>query len=142
MRSTDVLVIDHSALFLAVLRYFLQMCAGGRFTVETATSLAHAHADLPWFHPDVVLLDVKTARTRGVDSIVQLKQLFPDAGIIALSRLDDNRVRTAVINAGADAYLAKAYLHTGLLPTMFAVLRRRGYSVLANIDRRALGVAQ
>lgn len=142
MRSTDVLVIDQSALFLAVVRYFLHMCAGGRFTVETATSLAHAHANLPWFHPDVVLLDVKTARTRGLSPIITLKQLFPHAGIIALSRLDDTRVRTAAMKAGADAYLAKAYLHNGLLPTMFAVLRRRGDDVLADGDRQALGVAQ
>ncbi|OLC28514.1 MAG: hypothetical protein AUH31_08830 [Armatimonadetes bacterium 13_1_40CM_64_14] len=130
MRQTDVLVIDHSTLFLAVVRYFLHMCGDGRFAVQTASTVSETE-NLTWLHPDLVLTDIKRPGG-GLGTITHLRQQFPHAGIIVLSRVDRHGFRAAVAKAGADACVSKTNLHTGLLPTMFAVLRQRGRSAPAD----------
>jgi DNA-binding NarL/FixJ family response regulator len=131
MRQNEVLVIDRSRLFLAIVRYFLHMCGNGRFAVQTASAVSDVH-NLTWLHPDLVLTGIKKPGKRlGV--ITHLRQQFPQAGIIVLPRFDRDGFRAAAVKAGADACVSNTNLHTGLLPTMFAVLQQRGRSVPADV---------
>jgi DNA-binding NarL/FixJ family response regulator len=54
----------------------------------------------------------------GLQAIPRLRQLLPQAGIIALTMLDTESYRRAALAAGADEFVPKAVMHTHLLPSI------------------------
>jgi two-component system secretion response regulator SsrB len=73
--------------------------------------------------PDVVVVDLSLARGRCLGWLQELKQLCPGVKVIVLSVHDEENVRRAVMDAGADAFVLKRAVATDLLA---AVDRVRG----------------
>jgi CheY-like chemotaxis protein len=59
----------------------------------------------------------------GLEILPRLRNMLPDAGIIALTLLNDNAYRQAALAAGADDVVRKAELTTELLPAIRRVTR-------------------
>jgi DNA-binding NarL/FixJ family response regulator len=68
--------------------------------------------------PQVILLDLDTSDQTGLETIYNLRALLPEVGIIALSLLDAERYRQAVLAAGANDLVLKSNLGTELLPAI------------------------
>jgi len=82
--------------------------------------------------PEVAIVDLSLARDSGLGWLRALRQRCPDLKVIVLSVHDEQSVRSAAIEAGADAFVLKRTIITDLLPAIDAV--RRGGSVNAVAD--------
>ncbi|MFA6957291.1 MAG: response regulator transcription factor [Thermoanaerobaculia bacterium] len=74
-------------------------------------------------HPEVAVVDLSLARDSGLDWLRTLRAQCPALRVIVLSVHDEETVRRAALDAGADAFVLKRSLATDLLS---AVDRVRG----------------
>lgn len=74
--------------------------------------------------PDVVIADLALARTGGLGWLRELRRRWPQLKLIVLSLHDEDGVRRAALEAGADAFVLKRAIATDLLPTVERVCAR------------------
>jgi DNA-binding NarL/FixJ family response regulator len=68
--------------------------------------------------PDVAVVDVSLAREGGLDWLRTVLDLCPGLKVIALSVHDEESVRRAALQAGADEFVVKRAIATDLLPAV------------------------
>ncbi len=117
MDPISVLLVDDSPTFLGIATQFLQqhdeltvvgVVHGGREAVAQARLLC----------PDIVLIDMAMPDLSGLEVIPHLREVNPELGIIALTLYDTDAYRQAALMVGADDFVAKAAMHTHLLPAI------------------------
>jgi DNA-binding NarL/FixJ family response regulator len=77
--------------------------------------------------PDVVVLDISLPDLNGVEVAARLKDAGNLAKIVALSAFSDKRFVTAMLRAGASAYVTKSAAGTELVRAIRAVAANQGY---------------
>jgi len=75
--------------------------------------------------PDVAIVDLSLAQDSGLGWLRALRKRSPELKVIVLSVHDEQSVRLAAMEAGADAFVLKRAIATDLLP---AVAHVRGDS--------------
>jgi two-component system secretion response regulator SsrB len=65
--------------------------------------------------PDVAVVDISLARDSGLGWLRALRQTCPDVKVIVLSVHDEECIRRAAMDAGADAFVLKRAIATDLL---------------------------
>jgi DNA-binding NarL/FixJ family response regulator len=65
--------------------------------------------------PDVAIVDLSLAQDMGLSWLRALRQRCPGLKVIVLSVHDEQSVRQAVMDAGADAFVLKRSISTDLL---------------------------
>jgi two-component system secretion response regulator SsrB len=83
---------------------------------------------------DVAVVDISLAKDSGLGWLRELRQRCPEVKVIVLSVHDEQSVRRAAIDAGADAFVLKRALATDLLD---AVDRVRKGSVTCDSSETA-----
>ena len=68
--------------------------------------------------PAIVLMDVGLARLNGVDATRRIKGLLPDTIVIGLSVHDMGQIESAMLAAGASAFLSKDIQPAQLIATI------------------------
>ena len=68
--------------------------------------------------PDVAVVDLSLARDGGLDWLKAVRATCPGLKVIALSVHDEESVRRAALQAGADEYVVKRAIATDLLPAV------------------------
>ncbi len=88
--------------------------------------------------PKLAVVDLSLARDGGLVWLRTLRKRCPDLKVIVLSVHDEQSVRSAAIEAGADAFVLKRAIATDLLAAIDAI--RCGEDVEASTDegRRAV----
>lgn len=104
-----VLVVDDSPLFRDLIRHFVEDAGHGRIVgevkrAEDATQAVGEH------RPDVVVMDWSLPDRDGIWATRQIKVLFPDVAVVALTSTTDPRVLDDFIEAGATAQFDKGDL--------------------------------
>ena len=66
-------------------------------------------------------MDLSLARDNGLDWFRAVRKRCPDLKLIVLSVHDEESVRSAAMEAGADAFVLKRAIVTDLLPAIEAV---------------------
>jgi len=84
--------------------------------------------------PDVAVVDLSLARDSGLGWLQALRQRCPGLKVIVLSVHDEQAVRRAAMEAGADAFVLKRAIATDLLPAVDLV--RGGRDVGASMSER------
>lgn len=77
--------------------------------------------------PDVIVLDIRLPDVNGMEVAARLKDAGITAKIVALSAFDDKRFVTAMVRAGASAYVTKSAAGTELVRAIRAVAAGQGY---------------
>ena len=72
-------------------------------------------------HPDVTLMDLQMPEMSGIDSLIAIRNEFPNAKVIVLTTYAGDTQILRALKAGAQAYLLKNTLHKELLETIRAV---------------------
>jgi two-component system NarL family response regulator len=89
----------------------------GRDALELATAVA----------PDVVVLDIRLPDMNGIEVAARLRDAGLAAKIVALSAFADKPFATAMVRAGASAYVTKSAAGTELVQAIRAVAEGKGY---------------
>jgi two-component system secretion response regulator SsrB len=71
--------------------------------------------------PDVAIVDISLAQGSGLSWLRALRQRCPEVKVIVLSVHDEQSVRRAAMEAGADAFVLKRAIATDLLNVVDAV---------------------
>ncbi len=76
---------------------------------------------------DCVLLDLGLPDAVGLDALGRVREAAPTIAVIVLTGLDDEAAGAAAVNAGAQDYLVKGHLESGLLnrAIRYAIGRRQ-----------------
>jgi two-component system, OmpR family, KDP operon response regulator KdpE len=122
---TTVLIVDDEP----QIRRALSLNLGARaYEVCEATTGEEALAVVAAEDPDMVLLDLGLP---GMDGMTVLRTLRErnDVAVIVLTVRDDERSRTAALEAGADDYVTKPFDMTDLVERIDAALRRNEESL-------------
>ena len=72
-------------------------------------------------HPDITLMDLQMPEMNGIDSLIAIRNEFPDAKVIVLTTYAGDTQILRALKAGAQAYLLKNTLHKELLETIRTV---------------------
>jgi len=71
--------------------------------------------------PDVAIVDISLARDSGLGWLRTLRQRCPEVKVIVLSVHDEQSVRRAAMDAGADSFVLKRAIATDLLDAVESV---------------------
>jgi two-component system NarL family response regulator len=77
--------------------------------------------------PDVIVLDIRLPDLNGIEVAARLRDAGVASRIVALSAFSDKRFVTAMVRAGAQAYVTKSAAGTELVRAIHAVAAGEGY---------------
>ena len=113
-----VLVVDDNSLFRDLIRHFVEET--GRLEIVAEVELADEATSAVGEHrPDVVVMDWSLPDHDGIWATRQVKELFPQVDVVALTSTTDPRVAEDFLSAGATAQFDKADLD-GLVDWMLS----------------------
>lgn len=113
-----VLVIDDDAALRAVMRRILER-AGHSVTEAEDGSVALSLVDAS--RPDVVVTDLLMPEKEGIETILELRERFPDLAIVAVSGAEGGEEAGPLLDArmlGASATLRKPFAVDDFLRTV------------------------
>jgi DNA-binding NarL/FixJ family response regulator len=116
-RETRILFIAGNPTFRPVVLRFLKRY-DELHLVGSVSESQKVVAQALYLQPQVILLDLDTSDTTGLEAISNLRAAMPHVGIIALSLLGLDGYRQAVLTAGANDLVLKSNLSTDLLPAI------------------------
>ena len=116
----------------------LETTFGSVVMVADEASLLEGAARL---QPEVAIVDLSLARDNGLGWLRELRQRCPDLKVIVLSVHDEQSVRRAAIEAGADAFVLKRAIATDLLPAVDSVRGGQGEETKPDEGRPTLARA-
>lgn len=124
---TRVLLVDDHELLREGLRSILDKDESVEIVGESSGG-RDALAQSRTLHPDVVIMDVGMSDLNGIDATRQIRREFPKTQVVALSSHSDSRYVSAMLDAGACAYVLKANAYADLHTALHAA--RQGKSFL------------
>lgn len=119
--NAKVLVVDDDEHFRVLARAILEPAG---FEVIESEDIEHCLLQLRREAVDAVILDMVMPGRDGIEAVRELKQLFPEIRIVAVSGAEQSDVYLSVsAHLGADASLEKARV-SALCPLLMLVLDR------------------
>lgn len=106
MDSIRLMIVDDHQLFIDGLILILEKEASLQ-VVATANNGVDALQQLRSIACDVVMLDVEMPQMDGLESCKQIRKLYPETKIIALTTYDRSGVIRQMLQSGASGYLLK-----------------------------------
>lgn len=124
MPPVRVLVVDDSV----VVRKLLSEALASGPEVQlagTASNGAIALAKIPQLSPDVVTLDIEMPGLNGIETLVQIRKLYPNLPVIMFSTLTEHgaAVTLEALSLGASDYVTKPTNSSSLASAMSQVRR-------------------
>lgn len=118
-----VLIVDDHALVRSAVSQVLGVQPQIEY-VATAQSYTELEERLAQLYPDIIWLDMHIAHNDGVAEIRRLRQLVPDARIMALADEENEQEAFEVIMAGAQGYRSKQDVDPGNIIDIITMLCR------------------
>ena len=104
-----VLIVEDSPGDLRLIREWLADGGNAVAEIQCARNLAEGLDCLAHTAPDVMLLDLGLPDSQGLDTVTRARATAPGVPIVVLTGLDDDSVRLAAVQVGAQDYLPKAH---------------------------------
>ena len=120
-----LMVDDH-----AVVRMGLRMLLDNEDDIEIvgeADSASQAMSEISSSHPDVVLMDIGLPDISGIDATLEIKRLWPETEVVALTIHEDEEYFFKMLDAGASGYVPKRAAPEELVTAIRAAARHEVY---------------
>lgn len=117
-----ILIIEDEVEIAKSIMTFLKREA---MTIEHVKTLRDAKDYIEMYEYDCLLVDIALPDGSGLDVVKQIKETYPDTGVIILSAKDTLEDRVRGLELGADDYLVKPFHLVELNARIRSVLRRR-----------------
>ncbi len=121
-----VLLVEDHRMVREALRDVLTQVADIEVAAE-AGDAREALEQIRLIAPDVIVLDIGLPDLNGIEVATRLRELGSHAKVVALSAFSDKRFVTAMLRAGASAYVTKSAAGTELVRAIRAVAAGQGY---------------
>ena len=119
-----MVVVDDDPDYLWLVRVILEMRRERITIVGEAASGEEALAVVLRERPDVVIADLMMPRLNGLDLTRRIKQDRPQTKILLMSAYTEDTYRRIASVSGADGFVNKHLIHTGLLPAIRVAIGR------------------
>jgi DNA-binding NarL/FixJ family response regulator len=119
--TTTILIVDGYVVVRAALRTWLEVVFPATQVVEAANG-EEALTCIKYKLPSLVIIDILLPGTNGISTTRQIRAALPFVPIIVLTMYEDEEYRTEMMNAGADAFIAKREMHSKLMPRVKMIL--------------------
>jgi two-component system alkaline phosphatase synthesis response regulator PhoP len=118
-----VLIVDDEPDILEIISYNLEKEG---YEIQTAKNGQEALDKMPFFKPDLVILDIMMPKINGVEVCKRLrsKPEYNDTLIIFLTALNDESSQIKGLETGADDYVSKPISPKVLVSRVNAIFRR------------------
>ena len=110
-------------------RESLRMLLKPSYTIATADSGKSALAQIPEFHPDLVIMDIKMPEMDGLELLRRVKQLDPSIEIVMITAYASLETVKTALTHGAFEYLIKPFSRSDLEDTVRRAVQRRQHEV-------------
>ena len=124
------LIIDDEIQIRRLLRMALESKG---YTVRDAENGQMGLQEAVFLKPDVILLDLGLPDMDGVDVLKRLRE-WSSVPVLILSVRDQEAVKLAAFDAGADDYVSKPFSTAELMARLAAIQRRQGTNDAANLQ--------
>jgi len=121
---TTVVVVDDDPDYLWVVRFILESGPDKTVIVGETASGEEALALVLQKRPDVIIVDLMMPRLNGLELTRRIKQERPQTKILLMSAYTEDTYRRIASVSGADGFVNKHLIHTGLLPAIREVILR------------------
>jgi DNA-binding NarL/FixJ family response regulator len=116
--TPKVLIVDDEVDICWLVAFVLRQdpnlaVAGEAIDGEMAVSLVRQE------RPDVVLMDVMLPRVDGLEATRRIKREWPDTKVLVLTNVTDDVTRREAFETGADAFISKRDIASGLVPAIW-----------------------
>jgi len=123
-RVITVVVVDDDPDYLWVVRFILESGPGQTAIVGEAASGEEALGLVLRKHPDIVIVDLMMPRLNGLELTRRIKQARPQTKILMMSAYTEDTYRRIASVSGADGFVNKNLIQTGLLPAIREIMVR------------------
>jgi diguanylate cyclase (GGDEF)-like protein len=125
-----VLLIDHDVAERGRVEIALTGAHGGGpetavFEVEALGTLGGGLGRLAQGGIDAVLVELTLPDSAGVETVIQLREAFPDLAIVVLTSVEDEHLALRAIAAGAQDYLIKSRINALVILRVLLYARER-----------------
>jgi NarL family two-component system response regulator LiaR len=121
--TIKIMIVDDHTVVRKGLRALLSAEKYGIEVVGEASDGEEAVQKVKELHPDVILMDLMMPRKTGLEAIVEIKQMQPNARILVLTSYADDKNVTQAIKDGAYGFLLKDTSPDELVQTIQSVYR-------------------
>jgi two-component system, NarL family, response regulator LiaR len=121
-----ILIADDHAIVREGLRSLLSKAPGMELVAE-ATDGVQAVRQAGALKPDVILLDMVMPRMDGLEAIIEIKKIWPEARIVVLTSFSDDEKVFSAIRSGAQGYLTKDSSPEELVKAITTVCNGEGF---------------
>ena len=106
----NVLLVEDNPEDVQVIQAVLSDGEGTDFRVRYADWLSTGLKTLAEGGIDVVLLDLGLPDSKGLETLLNVRQQAPEVAIVVLTSSDDERLASQALQQGAQDYLVKGYM--------------------------------
>ena len=109
-KPINVLLVEDNPEDVQVIQAVLSDEDGAGFHVSYADWLSSGLKTLAQGGVDVVLLDLGLPDSKGLETLVKVREQAPAVAIVVLTASDDERLASQALQRGAQDYLVKGYM--------------------------------
>jgi signal transduction histidine kinase len=114
-KTVEVLLVEDSAFDAALINDLFASLELSGFELEHCLSITEAFARIEAKRFDCILLDLTLPEAQGLETFNRMYLRCSSVPIIALTRLDDEELALKTVEMGAQDYLIKGQVQSGLL---------------------------
>ncbi len=133
-----ILLVEDDQEDAEYLTALLARADGVQFEIERTDRLSAALTAAPRTRPDVVLLDLTLPDAQGLKTVRRARLGFGSVPFLVLTGIHDETLGVEAVQEGAQDYLVKDKLETGLIvrAILYAIERRRASDEAATLRQR------
>jgi len=120
-----LLVVEDEIEMLQSIRSYLE---SENFICDTARDYLEGSEKIATYQYDCVIIDITLPKGSGIVLVHELKQAFPETGIIIISAKNSLDDKIKGFNEGTDDYLTKPFHLSELNARIKALIRRKNFS--------------
>lgn len=125
MKSIRLLIVDDHEIFRRGLRALLEPSSEWQICGEAVDGL-DAIEQCKSLKPNIVVLDVSMPRLNGLEAARLIKKDQPDCQIVIITQHDSPQIRSAALEAGAQAFVTKSSVGNELVTALRKLIQDHG----------------
>ena len=133
----SVMLVDDHMIVRSGVRRLLESAEDFEIVAE-AESGEQAYELYPKFEPSVTLMDLNMPGMGGMETIIRIRNRYPNAKIIVLSMYEHGPFIAQAIKAGAKGYLTKSSLGDELIKAVRQVAQGRNFMSASLVTKESV----